>query len=130
MSQWIMNICNNKITYHVTRDIRDEAMEKLQKLPLKYIDAQSYGDIVSRVIADVDQFADGLLMGFTQFFSGVLTIAGTLIFMLTINVKITLVVVVIPRFHYLLQALLLRRHFQCSSSNQKQEVSRRHLLMR
>ena len=95
LSQWIMNICNNKITYHVTRDIRDEAMERIQKLPLRYIDGQSYGDIVSRVIADVDQFADGLLMGFTQFFSGVLTIVGTLVFMLTINVRITLVVVLL-----------------------------------
>ena len=74
LSQWIMNICNNKITYHVTRDIRDEAIEKIEVLPLKYIDGHSYGEVVSRVIADVDQFADGLLMGFTQFFSGVLTI--------------------------------------------------------
>ena len=78
LSQWIMNICNNKITYHVTRDIRDEAIEKIEHLPLKYIDGHSYGEIVSRVIADVDQFADGLLMGFTQFFSGVMTILGTL----------------------------------------------------
>ena len=106
-----MNICNNKITYHVTRDIRDEAMEKLQKLPLKYIDAQSYGDIVSRVIADVDQFADGLLMGFTQFFSGVLTIAGTLIFMLTINVKITLVVVVITPVSLFVASFIAKKTF-------------------
>jgi len=111
LSQWIMNICNNKITYHVTRDIRDEAMEKLQKLPLKYIDAQSYGDIVSRVIADVDQFADGLLMGFTQFFSGVLTIAGTLIFMLTINVKITLVVVVITPVSLFVASFIAKKTF-------------------
>ncbi len=95
LSQWIMNICNNKITYHVTRDIRDEAIEKIEILPLKYIDGHSYGEIVSRVIADVDQFADGLLMGFTQFFSGVLTIFGTLLFMILIDVKITLVVVII-----------------------------------
>lgn len=95
LSQWVMNVCNNKITYHVTRDIRDEAIEKIEILPLKYIDGHSYGEIVSRVIADVDQFADGLLMGFTQFFSGVLTILGTLCFMLSIDVKITLVVVVI-----------------------------------
>ena len=93
LSQWIMNICNNKITYHVTRDIRDEAIEKIEVLPLKYIDGHSYGEVVSRVIADVDQFADGLLMGFTQFFSGVLTILGTLGFMLSINVKITLIVI-------------------------------------
>lgn len=86
IAQWIMNICNNKITYHVIRDIRADAFRKIQDLPLKYIDSHPYGDIVSRVIADADQFAEGLLMGFTQFFTGVLTILGTLIFMLTINV--------------------------------------------
>lgn len=95
LSQWIMNICNNKITYHVTRDIRDEAIEKIEVLPLKYIDGHSYGEVVSRVIADVDQFADGLLMGFTQLFTGVVTILATLIFMLTINWKITLTVVIL-----------------------------------
>lgn len=95
LSQWVMNICNNKITYHVSMDIRDEAIEKIQTLPLKYIDGHSYGEIVSRVIADVDQFSDGLLMGFTQFFTGVLTILGTLGFMLSINVKITFIVIVI-----------------------------------
>lgn len=95
LSQWIMNICNNKITYHVTRDIRDEAIKKIEILPLKYIDSHSYGEVVSRVIADVDQFADGLLMGFTQFFTGVLTILGTLLFMFSLNVTITLVVVLI-----------------------------------
>ena len=111
LSQWIMNICNNKITYHVTRDIRDEAMEKIQRLPLKYIDGQSYGDIVSRVIADVDQFADGLLMGFTQFFTGVLTIVGTLVFMLTINVKITLVVVLITPVSFLVASFIAKKTF-------------------
>lgn len=95
LSQWIMNICNNKITYHVSMDIRDEAIEKIQILPLKYIDGHSYGEIVSRVIADVDQFSDGLLMGFTQFFSGVLTIFGTLGFMFSINLKITFAVIVL-----------------------------------
>jgi ATP-binding cassette subfamily B multidrug efflux pump len=94
-AQWIMNACNNKITYHIIRDIRKEAFEKIERLPLKYIDGHSYGEIVSRVIADVDQFADGLLMGFTQFFTGIVTILGTLIFMLTISVKITVAVVVI-----------------------------------
>ena len=93
LSQWIMNICNNKITYHVTRDIRDEAIEKIEHLPLKYIDGHSYGDVVSRVIADVDQFADGLLMGFTQFFTGVVTILGTLGFIFSIHVGIALLVV-------------------------------------
>ena len=95
ISQWIMNICNNKITFHITRDIRNEAIEKIEILPLKYIDRHSHGDIVSRVIADVDQFAEGLLMGFTQFFTGVLTIAGTLGFMFSINVYITLIVVLL-----------------------------------
>ena len=90
-AQWLMNICNNKITYHVVRDIRYEAFRKIQNLPLKYIDSHSYGDIVSRVIADADQFADGLLMGFTQLFTGIITIFGTLGFMLAINVKITVV---------------------------------------
>lgn len=95
VSQWIMNVCNNRITYHVIRDIRKDAFAKIEILPLKYIDGHSYGEIVSRVIADVDQFADGLLMGFTQLFTGVMTIVGTLGFMLSVNVKITLVVVVI-----------------------------------
>ena len=89
VAQWVMNICNNRITYAVVRDIRQEAFEKIERLPLKYIDSHPYGDIVSRIIADADQFSDGLLMGFTQLFSGVLTIAGTLIFMLTINIPMT-----------------------------------------
>ena len=92
-AQWIMNVCNNHITFHVTRDIRNEAMKKIEKLPLKYIDGHSYGDVVSRVIADVDQFADGLLMGFTQFFTGVVTILGTLGFIFSIHVGIALLVV-------------------------------------
>ena len=101
LAQWVMNTCNNYITYHVVKDIRDEAFAKLEKLPLKYLDSKSYGDIVSRVIADVDTFADGLLMGFTQLFTGVLTIVGTLLFMLVTNVPITLVVVCItPVSHY------------------------------
>ena len=92
-AQWLMNVCNNKITYNVIRDIRTEAIRKIEILPLKYIDGHPYGDVVSRVIADVDQFADGLLMGFTQLFTGVITILGTLGFMLTVSVPITLVVV-------------------------------------
>jgi ATP-binding cassette subfamily B multidrug efflux pump len=95
VSQWLMNLCNNRITYRVIRDIRRDAFAKIEILPLKYIDSHSYGEVVSRVIADVDQFADGLLMGFTQLFTGVMTIVGTLGFMLSVNVKITLVVVVI-----------------------------------
>ena len=95
IAQWVMNTGNNYITYHVIQDIRKDAFAKLEILPLKYIDARSYGDIVSRVIADVDTFADGLLMGFTQLFTGIITIVGTLFFMLMTNVPITLVVVCI-----------------------------------
>ena len=112
LSQWLMNICNNRITYEVTRDIRNEAIEKIQVLPLKYIDGHSYGEIVSRVIADVDQFADGLLMGFTQFFSGVMTILGTLGFMLSINVKITLVVVLITPVSFFVASFIAKRTYK------------------
>ncbi len=95
LAQWGMNVCNNRITYHVIGDIRRDAFDKIQILPLKYVDSHSYGEIVNRVIADVDQFADGLLMGFTQLFTGVITICGTLLFMLSVNVGITSVVVLI-----------------------------------
>lgn len=95
IAQWIMNVCNNRMTYHIVMDIRKDAFQKLEKLPLSYIDSKSHGDIVSRVIADVDTFAEGLLLGFSQLFSGVATIAGTLLFMLSLDIKITLVVVVI-----------------------------------
>ena len=90
--QWLMNTSNNKIAYQVVRDVRDEAFRKLEILPLKYIDGHSHGDIVSRIIADVDQFSDGLLLGFTQLFTGVVTIVGTLLFMLSINVPTTIVI--------------------------------------
>lgn len=95
LAQWLMNICNNRMTYHIVQDIRRDAFEKVEHLPLGYIDSHSHGDIVSRIIADVDTFADGLLMGFTQMFSGIATIIGTLVFMLTIDIRITLVVVII-----------------------------------
>lgn len=95
VSQWVMNVCNNKMTYHMVMDIRKDAFEKIERLPLRYIDSKPHGDIVSRVIADVDTFAEGLLLGFTQLFSGVATIVGTLVFMLLLDVKITLVVVVL-----------------------------------
>ena len=95
IAQWLMNICNNRMTYHIVRDIRKDAFDKIEKLPLSYIDSHSHGDLVSRVIADVDAFAEGLLMGFSQLFSGVATIIGTLLFMLSIDIKITLVVVLI-----------------------------------
>ena len=94
-AQWCMNLCNNRITFHVVKDIRTKVFCHLEKLPIKYIDGNAHGDIISRVIADVDQFSDGLLMGFTQLFTGLLTIVGTLLFMLSINVKITMVVVLL-----------------------------------
>ena len=109
--QWLMNIINNHITYHVVQDIRKEAFEKLEKLPLKYVDGRSYGDIVSRMIADVDQFAEGLLMGFTQLFTGVLTIAGTLFFMFDINVKIALVVVVLTPLSLFVAGFIAKRTY-------------------
>ncbi len=111
ISQWIMNTCNNRITFHVVRDIRDEAFKKIEILPLKYIDANSYGDIVSRVIADTDQFADGLLMGFTQLFTGVLTIVGTLGFMLSINAGITLIVVLITPLSLFVASFIAKHTF-------------------
>lgn len=111
VAQWMMNACNNKITYNVIRDIRTEAFEKIEKLPLKYLDAHSYGEIVSRVIADVDQFADGLLMGFTQFFTGIVTIFGTLIFMLTISVRITVAVVVITPVSLFVASFIAKKTF-------------------
>ena len=111
LAQWVMNTCNNYITYHVVKDIRDEAFAKLEKLPLKFLDSKSYGDIVSRVIADVDTFADGLLMGFTQLFTGVLTIVGTLLFMLVTNVPITLVVVCITPVSFLVAKFIATRTY-------------------
>lgn len=110
-AQWVMNVCNNKITYNVVRDIRTEAFRKIERLPLKYLDAHSYGETVSRIIADVDQFADGLLMGFTQFFTGIVTIFGTLIFMLTINVKITVAVVVITPVSLFVASYIAKKTF-------------------
>ena len=110
-AQWIMNACNNKITYNVIRDIRKEAFERIEHLPLKYIDSHSYGEVVSRVIADVDQFADGLLMGFTQFFTGIVTIFGTLIFMMTISVNITVAVVVITPLSLFVASFIAKKTF-------------------
>lgn len=111
LSQWVMNTCNNHITYQVVKDIREDAFEKLEKLPLKYLDAHAYGDIVSRVVADVDTFADGLLMGFTQLFTGVLTILGTLIFMMATNVPIALVVVCITPVSFLVARFIATRTY-------------------
>ncbi len=111
LAQWVMNTCNNHITYHVVKDIREDAFHRLEELPLKYLDAHAYGDIVSRVVADVDTFADGLLMGFTQLFTGVLTIFGTLIFMLVTNVPIALVVVCITPVSFLVAKFIATRTF-------------------
>ena len=111
VGQWVMNTCNNYITYHVIRDIRTDAFAKLEILPLKYLDAHAYGDIVSRVIADVDTFADGLLMGFTQLFTGVLTILCTLGFMLVTNVPITLVVVCITPVSFLVAKFIATKTY-------------------
>lgn len=111
VAQWVMNTCNNHITYRVVKDIREAAFHKLENLPLKYLDAHAYGDIVSRVVADVDTFADGLLMGFTQLFTGVLTILGTLIFMLATNVPIALVVICITPVSFLVAKFIATRTF-------------------
>ena len=111
LAQWLMNIINNKITYQVIRDMRDQAFRKIQVLPLKYIDSHPYGEVVSRVIADVDQFADGLLMGFSQLFTGLITILGTLIFMLTVNVGITFVVVLLTPLSLFVANFIARRTF-------------------
>lgn len=111
VAQWLMNVCNNKVTYRVVQDIRTEAFAKLERLPLKYLDAHSYGEIVSRVIADVDQFADGLLMGFTQFFTGVITIFGTLVFMLSVNAKIALVVILLTPLSFVVAGFIAKRTF-------------------
>lgn len=111
VTQWIMNICNNKIVYSIIQDIRKKAFRRLEELPLKYLDAHSHGDIVSRVVADVDQFADGLLIGFTQLFTGVITILGTLLFMLSVNVGITVVVVVITPVSLFVASFIAKKTF-------------------
>ena len=111
LAQWLMNVCNNKMTYQVVQDIRNEAFRKIQVLPLKYIDRHPYGEVVSRVIADVDKFADGLLMGFTQLFTGIATIIGTFGFMLSVNVKITFVVVLITPVSFFVANFIAKRTF-------------------
>ncbi len=121
VAQWLMNVANNRITYMVVRDIRQDAFHKIQKLPLKYLDAHPAGDVVSRIIADVDQFADGLLMGFTQAFTGILTILGTLIFMLRMNVWITLVVVLVTPLSFFVAAFIAKK---THSMFQKQSETR------
>lgn len=112
LAQWLMNVCNNKITFNVVRDMRDRAFSKIERLPISYIDSNPTGDIVSRVIADVDQFADGLLMGFTQFFTGVITILGTLAFMLSINLWITIVVVLVTPLSFLIANFIAKKTYK------------------
>ena len=108
VSQWVMNVLNNKITFGVVRDMRDRAFSKIERLPVSYIDSHPSGEIVSRVIADVDQFADGLLMGFAQFFTGVITILGTLVFMLKINWWITIVVVIVTPLSFVIASFVAK----------------------
>ena len=111
VAQWVMNVCNNRMTYNIVRDIRRDAFDKIEKLPLSFIDSHSHGDLVSRIIADVDTFAEGLLMGFTQLFTGVATIIGTLGFMLALNFKITIVVVCITPVSLFVASFIAKRTF-------------------
>lgn len=111
VAQWLMNLCNNKITYRVVKDVRIRAFAKLQDLPLKYIDSHQYGETISRIITDVEQFSDGLLMGFSQLFTGIVTIVGTLLFMLTINVKISLVVILITPVSLFVASFIAKRTY-------------------
>lgn len=120
VAQWIMNICNNYITYHVVQDIRKDAMDRIQIVPLKYLDGHAAGDIVSRVIADVDQFADGLLMEFTQAFTGVMTIVGTLVFMLRINVWITLVVILVTPLSFFVAGFIAKKSYSMFQMQSKE----------
>ena len=111
-AQWIMSLCNNHIVYSIIEDIREKAFDKIQKVPLKYLDGHSHGDIMSRVVADVDTFADGLLLGFTQLFTGVITILGTLLFMLSENVGITAVVVLITPVSLFVASFIAKKTFK------------------
>lgn len=111
VAQWVMNMANNRMTYNIVRDIRKDAFDKIEKLPFSYIDSHSHGDMVSRIIADVDTFADGLLMGFTQLFTGVATIVGTLLFMLSIHIKITLVVVILTPLSLFVASFIAKRTY-------------------
>lgn len=111
VAQWFMNLCNNHITYHVVYSVRIQAFDRLERLPLSYVDSHQHGDVISRIVADTDQFSDGLLMGFTQLFSGVVTIIGTLVFMLTIHIRITLVVVVITPVSLLVASYIAKKTY-------------------
>lgn len=121
LAQWLMNLCNNAITYRIVKDVRTEAFSHLQKLPLKYIDSHSYGETISRIVTDVEQFSDGLLMGFSQLFTGVVTIVGTLLFMLSINVKISLIVIFITPLSLFVASFIAKKTY---SMFQKQSETR------
>ena len=110
-AQWVMNLCNNRITYSVSRDMRQDAISRIEILPLSYLDSHGTGEIVSRVIADVDQFADGLLMGFTQFFTGVITILGTLFFMFRVDAVISIVVICLTPLSLFVAAFIAKRTY-------------------
>ena len=112
ISQWLMSLCTNKVTYNTVRDIRNDAFKNLQQLPLKYIDGHSHGDIMSRLVTDVEQISDGLIMGFAQLFTGIVTIFGTLFFMLSINVKITLAVVIITPISLFVARFIAKNTFK------------------
>lgn len=129
-SQWLMNVCNNRITYLVMREIREDAFHHIHDLPLKYLDGHPSGDIVSRVIADVDQFADGLLLGFTQAFTGVLTILGTLLFMLRENIWITLVVVLVTPLSFFVAGFIAKKTHRMFLKQSETRGDRRRLLMK
>ena len=111
ITQWLMNLCNNRITYRVVNDVRTDAFEHLQKLPLKYIDSHQYGEIISRVITDVEQFSDGLLMGFSQLFTGIVTIVGTLIFMVSIHFQISLIVILITPLSFFVAGFVAKKTY-------------------
>ncbi len=113
LAQWLMGLCNYRVAYKTVRDIRVKAMQKIQVLPLSYLDTQSHGEIMSRMITDVEQISDGLILGFSQFFSGLITIIGTIGFMLSINIKITLIVVLVTPLSFFVAG------FQCLKSSQK-----------
>ncbi len=126
IAQWLMNLCNNTITYRVVRDVRTNAFTHLQKLPLRYVDSKPYGEIISCIITDVEQFSDGLLMGFSQLFTGIVTIIGTLIFMLTIDVKISLIVILITPVSLFVASFIAKRTykmFKCQSESRADMTS-------
>ena len=118
--QWLLNLLNNKVTYSVVRDIRETAFEKITNLPLSYIDGHGHGDIISRIVNDVDQFADGLLIGFSQLFTGVLAIVGTLIFMLSVNFRITIVVVLITPISLLVASFIANKTYSMFTEQSRQ----------